>query len=71
MTEPKSVSAWSLWHPEHEWGIPIPRLWPSKELAINALKVTGLWPLQHGWQLLRVTIVPSSPAPASQHETQP
>lgn len=60
MTEPRPISAWSVWHPKHEWGLTIPMLYPSKEVAVAKIKDAGMWPLQHGWKLIRVLVTPQT-----------
>jgi len=65
MSDVRSVSAWTVWHPKLEWGTPVPKLWASRALAKEALQDTLLWPLSHGWQLIRVRV---EHQPVSQHQ---
>jgi hypothetical protein len=55
-TKSRPTVAWAFWHPRLEWGLPVPVLWASKELAVERAKETGVWPPQHGWQLIPVTV---------------
>jgi hypothetical protein len=57
---PRSIAAWSVWHPEYEWGLTTPMLYPSKEVAKAKIEAAGLWPLQHGWRLIRVVVAPAA-----------
>ena len=54
----RPVSAWTVWHTTLEWGTPVPTLWASREIAEKALRARGLWPLRHGWRLIRVRVEP-------------
>lgn len=56
MLDVRSISAWAVWHKDYEWGLDVPQLYPSKAMAIKKLTAGGVWPLQHGWNLIRVRV---------------
>jgi hypothetical protein len=70
MSEPKPASAWSVWHPKHEWGLTIPMLYPSEEVAIFKLKQACVWPLKDGWRLIPVLVTPTVIPPADHQPTE-
>lgn len=57
MSEPVTI-AWSVWHPDHKWGLTTPMLWVSEEVAIAKAKDAGLYPLRNGWQFIQVEVRP-------------
>ncbi|MET4210478.1 hypothetical protein [Bradyrhizobium sp. LA2.1] len=56
MSEPTPIHCWSVWHPKHEWGLNIPMLYQSRDVAVYKLKAGGVWPLKDGWKLIPVTV---------------
>ena len=59
----EATEAWAAWHPDHKWGLTVPMLWVSEEVAIAKAKDAGLYPLRHGWRFVRLEILhPVAPA---------
>lgn len=55
---PDPVIAFVIWHPKFKYSISVPVLYEDEQQLKNGLMVSGLWPLRHGWRVVKVVVTP-------------